>query len=235
MRTLEVIEMKPYKLSGVIVVVAAILVCLGFAAPAKATDYSTFTCTLTEANAYSPNTSPNPCTTTADRTLSNGSTARNVLSGEGYWNFEYTVVGNVSFLGIQIKNNPGAGDICFVYSDRLSKTKHTNVAFSTNPIVIEAAATSACGTQYTDTNGPPLTLFAYIQTGDPNASVTLDVHYPSCLATNTSGNCTTENGFALNGTALQQGALARLREQGGTFAQLPDPVVDVCRRRVLLG
>ena len=214
--------MQPYKLSGV-VMVAAILICLGYAAPAEAIQYSTFTCTLTEANPQSTDTDPNPCT--AD--------ARNIVSGEGPWMIGYTVIGKVSFLGLQIKNNPGAGDICFVSSDRLSKTKRTSGTFFAP--VIEEAATSVCGTQFTDSNGPPLTLFAYIQTVDPGASVTLDVQYPTCLATDASGNCTTENGFTLNRNALQEGALARLSEQGGTFAQLPNPVVDVCRRRVLFG
>ena len=218
--------MKLYKLSGV-VVVAAILVCLGFSAPAKAIQYSTFTCTLTRANPQSTDTSPNPCT--AD--------AGNILSGEGPWTFEYTVVGEVSFLGLQIKNNPGAGDICFVIGFR--QPTGTNIAFSTSPKVIEEATTNACGPQFTDTNGPPLTLFAYIQTGVPGSSLTLDVHYPTCLATATDASgkpyCTTENGFTLNRMGLQQRTLAKLKDQGSTFAQLTDPVVDVCRRRVLLG
>lgn len=222
--------MKPYKLSGA-VAVAAILFCLGFAAPAEAVTYSTFTCTLTRANPQSTNTSPNPCTkpdgTPAD--------ARNILSGEGYWNFEYTVVGNVSFLGLQIKNNPGAGDICFVVGFR--QPRGTNVPFSTNPKVVEEAYTSACGTQFMDTNGPPLTLFAYIQTGDanPDAGVTLTVHYPTCSSTDGSGNCTTENGFALNRMGLQQRTVAKFRDQGSALANSIDPVVDESRRRVLLG
>ena len=217
--------MRRTLLTGVLSLVAAILVCLEFAAPVEAVTYSTFTCTLTRANPQSTNTSPNPCT--AD--------ARNILSGEGYWNFEYTVVGNVSFLGLQIKNNPGAGDICFVIGFR--QPRGTNVPFSTNPKVVEEAYTSACGTQFTDTNGPPLTLFAYIQTGDanPDAGVTLTVHYPTCSSTDGSGNCTTENGFALNRMGLQQGILAKLKDQGSALPPWTDPVVDVSRRRMLLG
>lgn len=90
----------------------------------------------------------------------------------GTWMFSWKVSGNVTALGIQVKNNPGAGDIC-----ARSGFKHpvtTTAGF--NPQV-PPSATNVCGTRWLDTNGPGLTVFANIQ-GGSNAVVDVTVTYP---------------------------------------------------------
>jgi hypothetical protein len=100
-----------------------------------------------------------------------------VTSGAGDWFFVVTVAGKVSQLGRQIKNNPGAGDICWHSS--ILKLPST---FSDTAPSIPTAAPYACSPvgapNYTDTNGAPLNLYTYIQTGDSKASVVIDVYYP---------------------------------------------------------
>jgi hypothetical protein len=199
--------MRKVLLPSVSVLVVAVLFCLGFSPPAQA---QSFTITLTES-------SPRVCNSTGDT-----SPVCNIDSAAGTWSFSAVVTGKVSFLGLQIKNNPGPGDICDVYGKHQPKG-NIMVTFSGVP----AAAMNVCGNRFTDTNGEPLALFAYIQTADPSASVTITVTYPVETAA--------LSGSTLNRRGLQLGTLARLGEQGGTLAQLPDPVVDVCRRRVLLG
>ncbi len=103
----------------------------------------------------------------------------NVLSGAGNWMFFVTVKGKVSVLGRQIKDNDiGAGDICWVSVIRQPKATPPMYPFSDTAFDIPAATEDACGTDWPDTNGPKLTLFAYIQTADPKASVDIDVFYP---------------------------------------------------------
>lgn len=170
--------MRSIRSAGVAILVVGVLFCLGFSAPAQAQD--PFTITLTKS-------SPQACGSTGDT-----SPACNVDSAAGGWSFSISVRGKVSFLGLQIKNNPGAGDICWHQSFR-----QPSGTFSVSASNIPAAATNACGDQYRDTNGEPLTVFAYIQTGDANASVSIIVTYPAETA--------------LKGPALRPLILAGLR------------------------
>ena len=96
----------------------------------------------------------------------------NVLSGAGNWVFTYTVTGRVSSFGRHIKNNPGAGDICWQTSLRQPKS---GMDIAPN---IPSATEGVCGLDFTDTNGDPLTIFAFIQTGDAKAKVAIRVDYP---------------------------------------------------------
>ncbi len=115
------------------------------------------------------------CHVTLDKnnTQGNGDCA-NVTSGAGTWVFTYTVTGKVTSFGRHIKNNPGAGDICWQSGIRKPKS-----GGDTAP-GIPAAAQSACGDEFTDTNGDPLTLSAFIQ-GGSDARVDITVDYPDPL------------------------------------------------------
>jgi hypothetical protein len=95
----------------------------------------------------------------------------NVASGAGTWVFTYTVTGKVTSFGRHIKNNPGAGDICWQSSTRKPKS-----GGDTAP-GIPAASQGACGDEFTDTNGDPLTVFAFIQ-GSGDARIDITVDYP---------------------------------------------------------
>jgi hypothetical protein len=97
-----------------------------------------------------------------------------VTSGAGNWVYTITVTGKVSFLGLNIKNSaPGAADFCS--HSALRQPKGSSVVV-TDPI--PAAAPGACGTDWPDTNGIPLSLVAYIDTADRNARVDIRVDYP---------------------------------------------------------
>jgi hypothetical protein len=82
------------------------------------------------------------------------------------------VKGKVSFLGLNIKNNAGAGDICWH-----SGTRQPKGTFTILSAPIPAADFNACGDEFTDPD-VGLNLHSYIQTGDSKASVTIDVTYP---------------------------------------------------------
>jgi hypothetical protein len=98
----------------------------------------------------------------------------NVVSGAGSWVFTIAVSGKVGQLGFHIKNStPGAADLCWITSLRQPKG---NIVLVTDPI--PAAATSVCGTEWPDTNGPPLSVHAYSQIGDRNARIGIQVDYP---------------------------------------------------------
>ena len=97
-----------------------------------------------------------------------------VTSGAGDWVFTYYVTGKVSFLSFNIKDNPGAGDICSHTEIRQPKRGPGSRTADNVPV----ATLNACGGQFEDTNGPPLNLQAFIQTGDDNASVVVTVTYP---------------------------------------------------------
>jgi hypothetical protein len=158
--------------------VVVVLSCLGFSPPAQA---QSFTITLTQS-------SPRVCNSTGDT-----SPPCNVDSAAGDWSFSVMVKGKVSFLGLQIKNNPGAGDICWVYGKR-----HPSGNFVVTASAIPTAATNVCGNKFIDSNGEPLALFAYIQTGDASAKVTITVTYPAETA-------------ALNGSAFRLAVLGAFR------------------------
>lgn len=98
----------------------------------------------------------------------------NVISGAGNWVFTIAVSGKVGALVFHIKNStPGAADLCWVTSLRQPKG---NIVLVTDPI--PAAAPSVCGTDWPDTNGAPLSVFAFSQIGDRNAQVNITVDYP---------------------------------------------------------
>lgn len=101
---------------------------------------------------------------------------QDVLSGPGDWTFVITVKGKVSALGIKIKNNPSAGDVCWSYYQK-SPTSNTTMAFS-----IPAAIVGVCvdPPQFPDINGDPLTVYAFTQ-GGKSADVTISVTYPDPL------------------------------------------------------
>jgi hypothetical protein len=109
-------------------------------------------------------------TLTKNNDQGNGDCA-NVTSGAGTWVFTYTVSGKVTSFGRHIKNNPGAGDICWQSSIRKPKS-----GADTAP-GIPAASLGVCGDDFTDTNGDPLTVFAFIQ-GGTDAKVDITVDYP---------------------------------------------------------
>lgn len=137
---------------------AAILLCSAFSVPAQA---GTLTITLDK--------------NTPKCTAGTLCTATDVTSGEGFWTFAVTVTGKVNSLGLQIKDSfPGASDFC--YSSSVKNPRGTFPV--TTPMMIPAAATDACGTQWVDTNGPPFSFVAYIQTSDPKANVVITVTYP---------------------------------------------------------
>jgi len=99
----------------------------------------------------------------------------NVASGAGPWHFVVTVVrGKVNSLGLQIKDDGiGSGDICWLTSFRNPKGQ-----FSFDSKDVPAATVDACGPNFPDENGDPLTLVAGIQTGDAKAVVVIEVTYP---------------------------------------------------------
>ena len=97
-----------------------------------------------------------------------------VTSGAGDWVFTYVVTGKVSFLSLNIKNNPGAGDVC-AHTDVRQPKKGLGSRTAEN---LPAAELNACGDQFQDTNGIPLNLQAFIQTADANARVDITVVYP---------------------------------------------------------
>ncbi len=141
------------RLARIPALLTGILLFIGFALPAKA----------------------GTCHVTLDKnnTQGNGDCA-NVLSGAGTWVFTYTVTGKVTSFGRHIKNNPGAGDICWQSSIRKPKS-----GGDTAP-GIPAASQDVCGDEFTDTNGDPLTLSAFIQ-GGTDAKVDITVDYPDPL------------------------------------------------------
>lgn len=142
--------MKTIRVAKISILLAGALLLLGVAFPARA----------------------GTCHVTLDKnnTQGNGDCA-NVPSGRGIWKFTYTVTGKVTSFGRHIKNNPGAGDICWHSEIRKPKT-----GWDESPS-IEAATAALCGEDFFDTNGDPLTVFAFIQ-GGPNAKVDLTVDYP---------------------------------------------------------
>jgi hypothetical protein len=114
------------------------------------------------------------CTTTLTKNHQEESGFCNVLSGAGNWVFTIAVSGKVGALVFHIKNStPGAADLCWVTSLRQPKG---NIVLVTDPI--PAAAPSVCGTDWPDTNGAPLSVFAFSQIGDRNARVDIQVDYP---------------------------------------------------------
>ncbi len=98
----------------------------------------------------------------------------NVLSGAGDWVFTYTVTGRVNLLGLAIKNNPSAGDFCWGTQVRKPKGSDQEITAQSIP----QAALNACGVQFQDTNGIPLSFNAYIQGVDPGGSIAIAVSYP---------------------------------------------------------
>lgn len=99
-----------------------------------------------------------------------------VTSGPGIWSFHIEVTGKVNSLSFPIKNSaPGAADFC-VTGGGLPRNPKGIIDFDTNPI--DAAACQACGTTWFDTNGSPLALVGYLQTGDRNARVKIWVTFP---------------------------------------------------------
>ena len=98
---------------------------------------------------------------------------QDVPSGAGNWTFVITVKGNVSALGIKIKNNPSAGDVCWSYYQKSPKSGSTLLISPP----IDAASVGICGDQFPDINGDPLTVYAFTQ-GGKNADVKISVTYP---------------------------------------------------------
>ena len=144
---------------------AAILLCSAFSVPAQA---GTFTVTLDK--------------NTPKCTAGTSCTNVGVMSGAGYWTFDVTVTGKVSQLGLQIKNSaPGAADFCWSFSGRQPSG---HFGLTTSPIVIPEATSNACGNQWLDSNGPPLSFVAYFQTTDRTAKVVITVTYPDLVALN---------------------------------------------------
>jgi hypothetical protein len=114
------------------------------------------------------------CSVTLTKSHQGDSGFCNVTSGAGNWVFTIAVSGKVGQLGFHIKNStPGAADLCWVTSLRQPKG---NIVLVTDPI--PASAPSVCGTNWPDTNGAPLSVFAYSQIGDRNAQVSITVDYP---------------------------------------------------------
>jgi hypothetical protein len=136
-----------------------------------------------------------------------------VTSGDGPWSFMVTVTGRVDYLQIHIKNNPGPGDICFHYA--VSKPRSRTFSFQTPPI--PEAKVNACGSQYPDTNGEPLSLFTYIKTPDANAQVVISVMYPDDVP---------EDLEALTGAPFQEGTLARVADSA-VDVWVERPVLDM--------
>lgn len=97
-----------------------------------------------------------------------------VLSAAGDWTFSVKVTGHVSALGLKIKNNPGAAGVCWSYYKKFPQSG-TVVA-----VDIPKASLGACGStnRWPDTNGDPLTVYAYTQ-GSSDADVEIDVIYPT--------------------------------------------------------
>ncbi|MGH9863271.1 MAG: hypothetical protein ACRD35_07585 [Candidatus Acidiferrales bacterium] len=95
-----------------------------------------------------------------------------IVSGAGQWIFTVAVTGKVSYLVLNIKNNAGAGDVCWHSSTRQPKGTFTVVS---SPV--PAADFQTCGNRFADPD-LGLNLQSYIQTGDRNAVVTIDVTYP---------------------------------------------------------
>jgi hypothetical protein len=112
------------------------------------------------------------CHVTLDKNNTQGNgDCTNVSSGAGTWVFTYTVAGKVTSFGRHIKNNPGAGDICWLLA-----IKKPRSGTDTAP-GIPAASQGVCGDDFTDTNGDPLTVSAFIQ-GGADAKVDITVDYP---------------------------------------------------------
>ena len=110
-------------------------------------------------------------TFTLSKNTANVNTA--VLSGAGPWNYNYTVTGRVSSVGLNIKNHaPGAADFCSAYGERQPSG---TISYSTD--TIPAAGFQVCGVQWVDPD-PELWLVAYVQTGDNKAKVVVTVTYP---------------------------------------------------------
>src|ERR1700693_4697725 len=104
------------RLAAIPILVIGVLSFLGFTLPASA---GTCSVTLTKAHPQD-------------------SGFCQVISGEGFWTFTYTVSGNVNSLGLQIKNNPGAGSICWVGGGP-RKPKTGDPLISTEPYLVPAA------------------------------------------------------------------------------------------------
>jgi hypothetical protein len=112
------------------------------------------------------------CHITLDKNNTQGNgDCGSVLSSAGTWVFTYTVSGKVTSFGRHIKNNPGAGDICWQSSNKKPKS-----GGDTAPGMPQATS-GVCGEDFIDTNGDPLTVFAFIQ-GGSDARVDLTVDYP---------------------------------------------------------
>jgi hypothetical protein len=146
--------MRTIRLVKISTLLAGILVFLGFSLPAVA---GTCSVTLTKAHPQD-------------------SAFCQVISGEGFWTFTYTVSGNVNSLGLQIKNNPGAGSICWVGGSP-RKPRTGDPLISTDPYLVPAAETGVCGFDFEDSNGDPLAVAAFIQTA-PGGTLALTVTYP---------------------------------------------------------
>lgn len=112
---------------------------------------------------------------------------KDVCSGAGTWTFSYTQTGKVSFLQLAVKNNPSAGDWCWVTSFR--QPAAGTYPLNTSPI--PAAQLNACGPQFTDNNGIPLDLSLTFTPADPKATVDVTVVYPDRSASDeaTYGAC----------------------------------------------
>jgi hypothetical protein len=74
-------------------------------------------------------------------------------------------------LGLKIKNNPGAADVCY-----MNFQKHP-VSGSQTASNIPAASTGVCGTRFPDTNLDPLDVMAFTQ-GGRSTDVEIDVFWP---------------------------------------------------------
>ena len=142
--------MRTFRFTKLSTLLAGVLFVFGLAFPAKA---GTCHVTLTKNNDQG-----------------NGDCA-DVASGAGTWVFTYTVTGKVTSFGRHIKNNPGAGDICWQSSIRKPKSGVDTASG------IPAASQGVCGDEFTDTNGDPLTVSAFIQ-GGTDGKVVLTVDYP---------------------------------------------------------
>src|ERR1051325_2421526 len=81
-----------------------------------------------------------------------------VTSGAGDWFFVMNVAGKVSQLGRQIKNNPGAGDICW-HSSILKLPATFSDTAPSMPAAVAYACSPVGAPNYTDTNGAPLNLY----------------------------------------------------------------------------
>lgn len=141
--------MKKIRLAKVSTLLAGILFFLGFAVPADA----------------------GTCYTELKQDHQRDNDFCNVISGEGDWVFIYTVTGRVNDFQLAIKNNTSAADFCWGFGKR----KPTS-GMVTAPN-IPAATEGACGDQFPDTNGDPLTVTAVI-VGDAKGKVTISVEYP---------------------------------------------------------